>query len=400
MGQVAKPIVLKFGGSSMGSPEKIRAVARRVMGFVEKGHRVAVVVSAMGDTTDRLLGLARSVAPDRRCPREMDQLLATGEQQSIALLAMALKAEGQEALSFTGRQAGFFASGHHQEGRIRDIDPERVLSCLDRGAVAVVAGFQGMDQEGDVITLGRGGSDLSAIALAAALEASCCYIFTDVDGIYTADPRVVSGARKLDRISWDECLEMTVAGAKVLQARSVEMAIRSGVDVCVASSFDEEREGTWIMRDFIEEKAAVRAVSQDDDAARVAFDGGCSPCQVAKSLSDRGIVAQVVVQDGRAVLLVRGSRLEETLEICKEHQVSGLKWDEGLSRISVVGSGLANHPEISAQILSVLEDIDVDVEMLLPSALSVTCLVKSSHGADAVRALHGKFIEGGLVKCA
>ena len=384
----------------MGSPDKIRAVARRVRGFVERGYKVAVVVSAMGDTTDRLLELARSVAPGSRCSREMDQLLATGEQQSIALLAMALIGEGLKAVSFTGQQAGFYASGHHQEGRVKDVDPRRVIDCMEQGAVAVVAGFQGLDPLGDVITLGRGGSDLSAIALAAALEASSCYIFTDVDGIYTADPRVVPGAKKLDRISWDECLEMTVAGAKVLQARSVEMAIRSGVDVCVASSFEEDREGTWIVRDFIEEKAAVRAVSQDDDAARVVFDGSCSPCQVAKSLSDRGIVAQVVVQDGRAVFLVRGSRLEETLEICGEHRVSGLKWEEGLSRISVVGAGLANHPEISAQILSILDGIDVEVEMLLPSALSVTCLVKSSHGADAVRALHDKFIEGGLVRCA
>lgn len=384
----------------MGSPDKIRAVAQRIRGFVEKGHKVAVVVSAMGNTTDRLLELAKSVVPFGRCPREMDQLLATGEQQSIALLSMALKGEGLESMSFTGQQAGFLASGYHQEGRIKNVAPERIISCLDRGAVAVVAGFQAVNQSGDVITLGRGGSDLSAIALAAAIRSSRCYILTDVDGIYTADPRVVAEARKLDRISWDECLEMTVAGAKVLQARSLEMAIRSGVDVCVASSFDEDREGTWIVQDFIEEKISVRAVSQDDDGARVAFDGGCFPCQVAKTLSDRGIVAQVMVQDGRAVFLVRGTRLEETLEICEEHQVSGLKWESGLSRISVIGAGLANHPEISAQILSVLDEIKVEVEMLLPSALSVTCVVKSSHGADVVRALHGKFIEGGLVRCA
>lgn len=400
MERIGDRVVLKFGGSSVGSSEKIRAVAQRIEGFVERGAGVAVVVSAMGDTTDRLLALAGEVAPKGLCPRELDQLLATGEMQSVALLSMALKNLGIESRSFSGRQAGFMASGRHGEGRITTIDPARVAACMDGGGVAVVAGFQALDENGDVITLGRGGSDLSAIALASALEAESCYIFTDVDGIYTADPRIVKGAKKLDRISWDECLEMTVAGAKVLQARSVEMAIRNGVDVCVASSFDEDREGTWIVRDCVEEKAAIRAVSQDDDAARVAFDGGCPACQVAKALSDRGIVAQVVAQEGGAVFLIRRSRLEETVALCRELGASGLRWEDGLSRISVVGAGLANHPEISAQILSVLDDIDVEVEMLLPSALSVTCVVKAARGMDAVRALHEKLIEGGLVRCA
>ncbi|MEA3285219.1 MAG: aspartate kinase [Synergistota bacterium] len=393
-------VVLKFGGSSVGSAEKIRAVSERISGFLERGCKVAVVVSAMGDTTDRLLELAHSVAPDGPCPRELDQLLATGEQQSIALLSMALRNLGIESRSFSGSQAGFRAFGRHGEGRIKTVDPRRVVSCMDRNVVAVVAGFQGIDENGDVITLGRGGSDLSAIALAAALEAESCYIFTDVDGIYTADPRVVEKAYKLDNLSRDECLEMTVAGAKVLQARSVEMAIRSGINVCVASSFDERKEGTWIMRDCIEEKAAVRAVSQDDDAARVAFDGCCDPCNVVRRLSDRGIVAQLVVQDGRAIFLIRRSRLEETLRICGELNVSGLRWEEGLSRVSIIGAGLSNHPEVSSQILSVLEEIGVEVEMLLPSAMSVTCVVKTSDGKETVRALHGRFLEGGFVLCA
>ncbi|PIE55452.1 MAG: aspartate kinase [Dethiosulfovibrio peptidovorans] len=392
-------VVLKFGGSSVSSPERIAAVARRISRFWERGSQVIVVVSAMGDTTDRLLKLALRTAPGGQCLRELDQLLATGEQQSIALVAMALQELGVESLSFSGAQAGISASGRHCEGRIRSIDPDRLLRSINEGMVPVVAGFQAQDEVGDVITLGRGGSDLSAIAVAAAVKADVCYIFTDVDGIYTADPRVVEKARKLDYISWDECLEMTVAGAQVLQARSVEMAIRSGVNVCVASS-DEEKEGTWIMKDCVEERAAVRAVSQDDDAARVAFDDTIDPCRVARALSERGIVAQIVVQGGRAVFLIRRSLLDETLAVCRELNASGLSWDDGLSRVSVVGVGLVNHPEISSQILSVLEEIGVAVEMFLSSALSMTCVIRATHSVKAVRALHGKFLEGGIVLCA
>lgn len=393
-------VVLKFGGSSLESTVQIRAAARRIAGFVENGSGVAAVVSAMGDRTDRLLDLANEAAPGGPCPKELDRLLATGEMVSAALLTMALKDMGIESRSFDGCQAGFRASGRHGEGRITAVDPARVAECIDGGSVAVVAGFQAVDEHGDVITLGRGGSDLSAIALASALKARCCYILTDVDGIYTADPKIVEGAKKLDEICWDECLEMTVAGARVLQARSVEMAMKCGVDVCVASSFCEDKKGTRIVPDGTREKTSVRAVSRDDDAAKVAFSGGPQPCHVARALSDRGIVAQVVAREAGAVFLVRRSRLEETVSLCRELGASDLRWEEGLSRISVVGSGLADHPGIWAGILSALGEIDVEAEMLVTSAHSITCVVGASRGAEVLRALHEKLIEGGLVRCA
>lgn len=239
-------VVLKFGGSSLRSTDHIKAAARRIKGFVEKGFKAAVVVSAMGDRTDRLLDMARAMSHKDPCSRELDRLLATGETESAALMAMALDDIGVKSRSFDGFQAGFKGSGRHFDGQITAVDPLPVSRCLNSGAVAVVTGFQAADDQGDVITLGRGGSDLSAVALASALDAERCYIFTDVDGIYTADPKTVPGARKLCRISWDECLEMTEAGAKVLQAKSVEMAMEKAVEICVLSSFGDDLDGTWI----------------------------------------------------------------------------------------------------------------------------------------------------------
>ncbi len=393
-------VVLKFGGSSVATPERIRAAARRVASFARQGRRTAVVVSAMGKTTDDLLGLARATAPSAGDRRELDRLLATGEQQSAALLAMALSAEGCPARSFSGDEAGFVAEGAWGEGRILSVDPARIEAATAFGHVAVITGFQACTRDGETITLGRGGSDLSAIALAAALGAAECRIFTDVDGIYTADPRVVPGAVKLDRIPWDECLEMAFCGAAVMQARSIEMAGRMSIPLCVASSF-QESEGTWIMERNVDEAVFIRSVASDDDLAVLTVEGRTVERELMDALSGEGIRTTAMVGAAGASFHIEGARLPEAVEICRKLAGCSVSVNETLSRVSVIGPGAGNHPEVCRVMLGILAEMGATVHLLTSSALSVTCVVDRDRSAEAVRALHEEFIgKKGVFQCA
>ncbi|MDI9370475.1 MAG: aspartate kinase [Synergistaceae bacterium] len=394
-------LVLKFGGTSVSNPEMIQAAARRTASFARSGRKTAVVVSAMGGSTDELIELARATAPLKTDRRELDRLLATGEQQSSALLAMALSAEGCPARSFSGDEAGFIAEGPWGQGRILSVNPERVAAATAFGNVAVISGFQASTREGETITLGRGGSDLSAIALAGALGASECRIYTDVDGIYSADPRVVPGAVKLDRICWDECLEMSFCGASVLQARGIEMAGRLKMPVCVESS-SEEREGTWIVERNIDEAVFIRSVASDDNLAVLTVGGGReAERMLMDALSKEGIRTTAITAGGSASFHIDGARLHDAMEICTRLGGCDVSVNDALARVSVIGPGAGNHPKVSGAMLGILSGLGATVHMLTSSALSVTCVVDRERSADAVRALHEEFIEKkGVFQCA
>lgn len=396
--------VLKFGGSSVATPERLQAVAQRVVPFVQRGHQVLVVVSAMGKTTDGLISLAGSVGiPERR---EMDQLLATGEQQSIALLSMALRTFGVQARSYTGARAGIRAGGNHMEGRIRHIHPQMIEEDMEEGIVPVVAGFQATNSQGDVITLGRGGSDLSAVALAAALESDACYIYTDVSGVFSADPRTVPQARKMPRVSFSVCAEMAMLGAKVLQARSVEMAARYNIPVLVLSSFENE-EGTWVMREDVSEGLIVQAVVHDRNVAKVAVMGVPDQPGIAgelfSALGSAGIGVEMIIQSvmrgnvNDIAFLVKKEILGETLDLCRifaqRVEAQGVQVDTEVARISVVGAGIAHHADVPSRMFSVLGKLGVNIDMIASTSLSITCVVAANRVEDAVRALHAHFVE-------
>ena len=397
--------VLKYGGSSLAGSGRLEAVARDIAALAQGGVSVAVVVSAVGCTTDTLLEAANGFSKKMN-RREIDQLIATGEQQSVALLTMALEELGVRAHSFSGCQAGFKGSGVFTDGRIRTVDPVMVEKCLQRGAVAVVAGFQAVTEEGDVITLGRGGSDLSAVALAAALEADCCLIYTDVDGVYTADPRLVPEARRLESVSCGECMEMAAAGARVLQARSVELAWRYRVPLYVASSFDRER-GTWIMRKDVSEKFVVRSIAHDSGVAKVAVlgvpDTPGIAARVFTPLSEAGVGVEMIIQSimrgqvNDIAFLVRKEFLGEAIEVCRrtarEVGAQGVAFDTEIGKISLVGAGLANHPEAPARMFSVLAGESVNIDMISSTSMAITCVVSSSDVERSVKALHRSFIE-------
>jgi aspartate kinase len=403
--------ILKFGGSSVATPERMRSLASLVAGRIRSGTRVAVVVSAMGSTTDDLIDLARDVSETGRGRldgREMDQLLATGEQQSVALFALALKAEGIEARSFTAQQAGFRAKGFPMEGRLVGVDAQAVREALNCGITPVVTGFQGVTDSGDVITLGRGGSDLSAVALAAALDAEACRVMKDVVGIRSADPKVVPAARRIPRLSYEECMELSVRGAKVLQARSVEFAARYGVRLYVGSSFEENKEGTWV-EERIGEGLVVKAVVSDTKAAKVAILGVPDVPGVAagvfRTLAERGVGVEMIVQNGMRggindiTFLVRKDQVDDAIDVCRdkarELSAQGVSFDAEIARVSVVGAGIANHPEVPARMFEALAGAEVNLDMIASSSLAITCVVAATAAEEAVRALHREFVEKG-----
>ena len=397
--------VLKFGGSSVADPDRMREVSARIRRIREQGFRVAVVVSAMGSTTDRLLALARDVS-FYGSGREIDQLLATGEQQSVALLALALQQEGVPALSFTAAQAGFKAKGFPTEGRLYRVEAQAVERASLEGVVPVVTGFQAITDSGDVITLGRGGSDLSAVALAGALKARSCQILKDVTGIMSGDPKVVRRPRKLEKLSYEECMELSVQGAKVLQARSVELAARYEVPLYVASSFVDE-EGTWVVSSPVSEGLVIKAVVHDAKVAKVALLGVPDIPGVAarlfSNLAEKGIGAEMIIQNGMRGgvndigFLVKKAHLDEAIETCRimsrEMGAQGVSFDTEIARVSVVGAGIANHPEMPARMFQVLAEEGVNIDMIASTALAVTCVVAAPRAEDAVRALHDHFIE-------
>ena len=397
--------VLKFGGTSVADAERMKHVAEIVKKIRDENNRVAVVVSAMGSMTDDLLALAEDVSMTRD-GREIDQLLATGEQQSVALLSLALQQSGIPAQSFTARQAGIKAKGFPMEGRIYDIEPQAVEKVLNEGTVAVITGFQAINDNGDVITLGRGGSDLSAVALAAALKADSCRLLKDVEGIYTADPRVVPQAKKIKEMDFDECMELAVKGAGVLQARSVEMAARYKVPLYVASSFVEE-EGTWVMNNPVTEGLVIKSVVHDTKVAKVVIYGVPDTPGMAAglftSLAEQGVGVMMIIQNNMRGgvndigFLVKKTDLEKGIQVCRKYcretDAQGVSFDTEISRVSIIGAGIANHPEVPSKMFKILAEANVNIEMIASSSMAITVIVASNHAEEAVLALHKAFIE-------
>jgi aspartate kinase len=397
-------IVQKYGGTSVGTPERIARVAARVVATAEAGNEVCVVVSAMGDTTDELLGLAAQVS-DSPHPRELDMLLSAGERISMALLSMAIIDRGLRAISFTGSQAGIRTDASHGRARIVEVRSRRVLDELAAGKIAIVAGFQGVSTEDEVTTLGRGGSDATAVALAAGLGADVCEIYTDVDGVYTADPRIVPGARKRSMVSYEEMLELAASGAKVLMTRSVEFARNHGVVVHVRSSFNDS-EGTWVRKEEeLMEQAIISGVAHDASEAKVTIAGvpdrpGVA-ARVFRPLADAGVNIDMIVQnvsaDGRTDIsfTLPQADLEKAQPIldraADDVGARGVSTDPEVAKISLVGAGMKTHPGIAADMFDVLADAGINIEIISTSAIRISCVVRAEEVERAVRVVHDKF---------
>ena len=403
-------IVKKFGGSSVASPEKIYNVVNRVLRDKKEDDRVVVVVSAMGDTTDDLVSLARAVT-SRPFGREMDRLLSTGEQVSIALVAMAFMEKGQPAVSMTGAQAGILSSDNHGKGRILTIDPSRVFKALDEGNVVVVAGFQGITDCGDITTLGRGGSDTTAVALAGAMQADVCEIFTDVEGVYSTDPRIAPNAVKLDEITYGEMLEMARLGAGVMQPRAVEMGSRYGVPIHVRSTFSDN-EGTIIREDFTMKanEHVIQGVADDTNVAKVSVVGVENKPGIAhhifQSLADKNVDVDMIVQSIRTVEdqktdIVFTITLDdvvlarEVLDNLKaETKMEEYVINEKMAKVSIVGAGMLGEPGVAAQMFGILGEENINIEIISTSEISITCLISEDRVKDAIRAIHDNLVIG------
>ena len=394
-------IVQKYGGTSVAGPEEIRRVARRIVASAAEGNHVCVVVSAMGDSTDRLIELAREVSPDPH-PRELDMLLTSGERISMALVSMAINDLGREAVSFTGSQAGIVTDTRHGKAKIIEVRIGRVREALDEGQVAIVAGFQGVSTSRDVTTLGRGGSDTTAVALAAALGAEVCEIYTDVDGVYSADPRIVPEARKLAEVSFEEMLELAAGGARVLALRSVEYARKHGVRIHVRSSFNDS-EGTWVVREEdMLEQAIISGVAHDAGEAKVTIRAVPDRPGVAgrmfRPLADAGINIDTIVQNVSAeghtdisFTLPQSelARAEPLLaRLAKEVDAGGYACDRDIAKISVVGAGMRSNPGVAADIFEALADEGINIEIISTSPIRVSCVVRAEEAERAVRVVH------------
>ncbi|GAB6064414.1 aspartate kinase [Deferrisoma palaeochoriense] len=398
-------IVQKYGGTSVGDLDRIRNVARRVARYRSEGHGVVVVVSAMAGTTDRLLSMAHELAelPDER---ELDVLLATGEQVTIALLSMALNAMGVPAVSMTGFQCRVLTDSAHTKARISQVETDGIRKALAEGKVVVIAGFQGVDPNtGNITTLGRGGSDTSAVAVAAALNADACEIYTDVDGVYTTDPNVCDRARKLKRISYDEMLELASVGAKVLQIRSVEFAKKYKVPIHVRSSFSDD-EGTWVVEETEDmEQVVVAGVAYDRNEAKVSVRGVPDrPGIAAKifgALAERNIVVDMIVQDvgegerASITFTVPKADLKRALAViepvAKELGATHVEADTGIAKISIVGVGMRSHAGVAAKMFETLAREGINVLMISTSEIKVSCVVEEKYTELAVRVLHNAF---------
>ena len=402
-------IVKKFGGSSVATAEKIMAVAKRVLDERKPGDQIVMVVSAMGDTTDDLIELAQGIDKDPyRFAREMDMLLTTGEQVSIALLAMAFRKLGQEAVSLTGPMVGMRTDSVHTKGRILDIQPERVKEELKKGRIVVVAGFQGSDKYGDPVTLGRGGSDTSAVALAGALRADTCEIFTDVEGVFSADPRICKGARKMKEITYSEMLEMARLGAGVMQPRSVEMGQYYNIPIHVRSTFTA-KSGTIIREDYtMEEKSfVIRGVAHDDKVAKIAVLGIPNTPGIAhgifSALADANIDVDMIVQSIRnieknvtdMVFTVASTDLSQAKgvvdKVAEKLNAIAVLIEEDVAKVSIVGAGMLGSPGIAARMFGALAGANVNIDIISTSEISISCLVKGSQLTEAVNAIHNEF---------
>ena len=398
-------VVQKYGGTSVGDVERMKRVAQRVADTRREGHDVVVVVSAMGSTTDELLDMAGRIS--RRPPqRELDILLTSGERISMSLLAMAIEDLGVSARSFTGSQAGIITDTVHGKARILAVTPERVRAALDDGHVVIVAGFQGVSRETkDITTLGRGGSDTTAVALAAALDADACEIYTDVDGVYTADPRIVPDARKLDRLAYEEMLELAAQGAKVLQVRSVEFGRNHGVPIHVRSSFNGTQ-GTWIVpqEDMVED-AIISGVAHDTSEAKVTVVGVPDRPGVAAgmftALADANINVDMIVQnissDGHTDIsftLPRGE-IDQATELLDSRLpdigAERLIVNPSVAKVSLVGAGMKTHPGVAARMFAALSRAGVNIQMISTSTIRVSVIIDDAQVDDAVRAVHAEF---------
>ncbi|MFC4103844.1 aspartate kinase [Paenibacillus xanthanilyticus] len=394
-------IVMKFGGSSVGTTERMQRVAKRIADYKEAGHRVVVVVSAMGDTTDDLIDQSKQLNPNPPA-REMDMLLTTGEQISVALLSMAIHAIGHRAVSFTGWQAGIRTEAVHGKARISDITPNRIFEALDAGNAVIVAGFQGMTDDGEITTLGRGGSDTTAVALAAAIQADVCEIYTDVDGVYSTDPRVVKCARKLDEISYDEMLELANLGAAVLHPRAVEYAKHYNVRLVVRSSFTQN-EGTTVKEEAVmEQGVVVRGIAFDKNVARISILGvEDEPGVLAKvfgALAEGGIDVDIIVQSG-----VLGGKADFSFTVSKDDQEKATQVVESirasvpyrevtsevdLVKVSIVGAGMVSNPGVAAKMFDVISKLGVSIKMVSTSEIKVSCVIAAEGVQDVIRGLH------------
>lgn len=402
-------IVKKFGGSSVATTEKIMNVAKRVLSEKQPGDQIVMVVSAMGDTTDDLITLANGITKDPyQYAREMDMLLTTGEQVSISLLAMAFKSLGQPAISLTGPMAGMRTDSVHTKGRIKDIQPKRVHEELDKGNIVVVAGFQGADEIGDLVTLGRGGSDTSAVALAGALKADSCEIYTDVDGVYSADPRIVKNARKMKEITYYEMLEMARLGAGVMQPRSVEMGKYFNIPIHVRSTFTN-KPGTIIREDYtMEDKDfVIRGVAHDEKVAKIAVLGIPNTPGIAheifSALAEANIDVDMIVQSIRnieknvtdMVFTVATDDLAQAKKVvdkvADKLNAIAVLIEEDVAKVSIVGAGMLGNPGIAARMFGALSKAQINIDIISTSEISISCLVKGSQLKEAVNAIHDEF---------
>jgi aspartate kinase len=398
-------IVQKFGGTSVGSVERIQNVARRVLATQRQGHKVAVVVSAMSGETNRLLALAHQVCPEPS-ERELDVIASTGEQVTVGLLALAIQREGGQAVSLLGHQVKVRTDSAFARARIRDVDVHLITEAFDKGQIAVIAGFQGVDSAGNVTTLGRGGSDTSAVAVAAALKADVCEIYTDVDGVYTTDPNVVPNARKIARISYEEMLELASLGAKVLQIRSVEFGMKYAVPIHVRSSFNDN-EGTWVVpEEKAMESVVVAGVTATRDEAKITMvgisDAAGVQAKVFKPLADAGIVVDVIVQalssEGYTNLTFtlpkadakRAATLlsKHCADICPADRI---KAEENLSKVSVVGVGMRSHAGVALQMFELLARENIKIHLISTSEIKISCVIDAKYSELAVRTLHDGF---------
>jgi len=397
-------VVQKFGGTSVGSVEKIKNVARRVAESKKRIDHLVVVVSALGKTTDELVELSRQIS-DNPPEREMDMLLSTGEQVSMALLVMALEELGVDAISMTGQQVNILTDTAHSKARIRHVSTKRLTEELRKGRVVVVAGFQGVTGDGEITTLGRGGSDTTAVALAASLHADCCEIYTDVDGVFTADPRLVPNAHMLKEVSYLEMLEMATSGARVLQSRSVEYARNYNVPLHVRSSF-HGGEGTLVKsEDDIMEKAIISAVTHDFSEAKVTVsDIPDEPGIAAKlftALAEANINVDMIIQNvsesqKATISFTIASDDIEKVRHAIGHVASSMgaracDFDENIAKITLIGAGMRSHPGIAAQMFKTLADRGINIEMITTSPIKISCIVREKDGEHAVKALHDSF---------
>ena len=404
-------VVQKYGGSSVSDAEAIKRVARRIVETQRAGHRVCVVVSAMGDTTDELMDLAEQVTPAPPA-RELDMLLTSGERISMALVAMAIAQLGAEARSFTGSQAGVITDDAHGAARIIDVTPGRIQSALDAGHIAIVAGFQGVSQTTkDITTLGRGGSDTTAVALAAALGADVCEIYTDVDGVFTADPRLLPNARKLDVLSMEEMLDLAANGSKILHLRCVEYARRYGIPIHVRSSWSR-KPGTWIKDNPYEGEGAVEApiiagIAHDRSEAKITIVGVPDRVGIAAkifgAIAEAGLNIDMIVQNVSAAETAKtdisftlpkadGPKAMSVLQSIKQDvEYADLRFDDGVGKIALVGAGMKSHPGVSARFFGALAEAGINIEMISTSEIRVAAVTRAEDLDEAVRAVHTAF---------